>query len=292
MSVSSGGGERRDAPPAPNDPRASSPVTARAAATVVLLRDASDGVEVFLVQRQSSMGFMGGMHVFPGGKVAAGDTRALLGACTADAACADAHVWGAGVDRDDAFARAVAAIRETFEEAGVLLCAQPAGDGAALARARLLRGEAFADVLDALAVQLRLSALQPLSRWITPESEPVRFDTSFYLARAPSDQVAEHDHRESVAALWISPAEALARTEAGAIRLAPPTARTLEDLAAFRSVDAALAAAAARVPPCVLPIIRPVGDELMIFYPGDPEHPVAERAFPGPTRWVMRRLSR
>ena len=174
----------------------------------------------------------------------------------------------------------------------MLLCAQPLGPAAARERARLLAGTAFADVLDALAVQLRLGGLQPLSRWITPESEPVRFDTSFYLARAPGDQVAEHDHRESVAALWVSPSEALERAESGVIRLAPPTTRTLEGLVAEVSVDAALARAAQRVPPQVLPVIRTVGDEVMIFYPGDPEHPVAEPALPGPTRRVLRPLPR
>jgi 8-oxo-dGTP pyrophosphatase MutT (NUDIX family) len=278
---------------------ARSPESPRAASTVVLLRDGTGsadrearGIEVFLVQRHGSMGFMGGMHVFPGGKVADADTRAALGARTADAECVATHRWGDDVDDETAFARAAAAIRETFEEAGVLLCAQPLGPIAARERARLLAGTAFADVLDALAVQLQVGALQPLSRWITPESEPVRFDTSFYLARAPGDQVAEHDHRESVAALWVSPGDALARAESGAIRLAPPTARTLEGLAEEPSVDSALQRAAQRSPPLVMPVIRTVGDEVMIFYPGDPEHPVAERALPGPTRRVMRRLGR
>lgn len=285
------GAERSNEPPAPGM-GSTAPAAARAAATVVLMRDAPGGPEVFLVQRHSSIGFMGGMHVFPGGKVAEGDARAVLGARAGDIACLAAHVWGADVDREASFARAVAAIRETFEEAGVLLSAQALGAGAASARARLLAGEAFDAVLDALAVQLQLAALQPLSRWITPESEPVRFDTSFYLARAPGDQIAEHDRGEAVAALWASPAGALAQAESGVIRLAPPTARTLEGLVAFGSVDAALAAASAGPPPRVLPVIRTVGDEVVIFYPGDPEHPVAERALPGATRRVMRRLDR
>jgi 8-oxo-dGTP pyrophosphatase MutT (NUDIX family) len=262
---------------------------ARAAATVVLLRDTEPGVEVFLVQRHGSLGFMGGMHVFPGGKVSASDTRAELEPYAHDVACIDRHAWGADVDRDQAFARAVAGLRETFEEAGVLLCAPALGPDAAVARARLLAGAPFCEVLSALQVQLQLGALQPLSRWITPESEPVRFDTSFYVARAPDDQVAEHDRGESIAALWVSPGDALARADAGAIRLAPPTARTLETLADAASVEAAIRVAAQRPPPLVMPVIRTVGDELVIYYPGDPEHPVNERAFAGPTRHTMRR---
>jgi 8-oxo-dGTP pyrophosphatase MutT (NUDIX family) len=261
----------------------------RAASTVVLLRDGATGVEVFLVQRHGSIGFMGGMHVFPGGKVADSDARAEVEAHSQDAACVDRHAWGDGVDRDASFARAVAAIRETFEEAGVLLCAQAIGPGAADARARLLAGAPFADVLAELRVKLQLNALQPLSRWITPESEPVRFDTSFYVARAPSDQVADHDRTESIAALWVSPTGALQRAEAGEIRLAPPTARTLEGLAGVSSVEAAIADAARRAPPLVMPVIRTVGDEVVIYYPGDPEHPVAEPALSGPTRYVLRR---
>jgi len=263
--------------------------SARAASTVVLLRDGATGVEVYLVQRHGSIGFMGGMHVFPGGKVADSDARAALEAHAHDVACIDRHVWGGDVDRDASFARAVAAIRETFEEAGVLLCAQPIGSGAGAARARLLAGAPFAEVLSELRVQLQLDALQPLSRWITPESEPVRFDTCFYVARAPSDQVAEHDRGESIAGLWLSPADALAREQAGAIRLAPPTARTLEGLVGVVSVDAAIGEAARRAPPLVMPVIRTVGDEVVIYYPGDPEHPVAEPALPGPTRRVLRR---
>jgi 8-oxo-dGTP pyrophosphatase MutT (NUDIX family) len=262
---------------------------ARAASTVVLLRDSPSGVEVFLVQRHSSLGFMGGMHVFPGGKVADCDARSQLEAHTRDAACVDRHAWGDDIDRDAAFARATAAIRETFEEAGVLLCAQPLRRTAGEARARLLAGAPFAEVLAQLRVQLEVAALQPLSRWITPESEPVRFDTSFYVARAPSDQVAEHDRGESVAALWLTPSDALARGEAGEIRLAPPTARTLEGLLGAPSVDAVINEVARRAPPQVMPVIRTIGDEVVIFYPGDPEHPVAERVLPGPTRYVMRR---
>jgi 8-oxo-dGTP pyrophosphatase MutT (NUDIX family) len=268
--------------------RVNAPASPRPAATVVLLRDAADGIELFLVQRHRSIGFMGGMHVFPGGKVDLDDDLSVLAAHVVDPRPAQAHVWGDDVDRTAAFARAVAAIRETYEEAGVLLCAQPLPASSPEIRARLLAGEPFAAILDALAVQLRIDLLQPFSRWITPESEPVRFDTSFFLTRVPADQIAEHDRGEAIDALWTSPRAALDAVTGGSLRLAPPTQRTLEQLVDFSSVDAALRFASSRPPPLIMPIIRSAGDELMIFYPGDPEHPVRERAFPGPTRHVLR----
>lgn len=262
--------------------------TPRPAATVVLLRDAADGIELFLVQRHRAIGFMGGMHVFPGGKVAPGDELASIGERVADPQHAQGHVWGDDVDREAAFARAIAAIRETYEEAGVLLCAQPLPASSPRARTRLLAGAPFVEVLAELAVQLQVGSLQPFSRWITPESEPVRFDTSFFLTRVPADQVPDHDRGEAVDALWTSPRAALSAVSAGTLRLAPPTQRTVEQLQDCTSVDAALTLAASRRPPLIMPIIRWAGDELMIYYPGDPEHPVQEPAFPGPTRHVLR----
>lgn len=293
-------GERANAPansgtaPAPRGGAA----LPRPAATVVLLRDvvqgsersdrSEHGIELFLVQRHRSIGFMGGMHVFPGGKVAAGDALAVLGARVVDPQQAQAHAWGDDVDRDAAFARAVAAIRETYEEAGILFCTRPLPPSSHEARARLLAGEPFANVIDTLAVQLQLGLLHPFSRWITPESEPVRFDTSFFLTRVPADQNAEHDRGEAIDALWTSPQAALAAMTNGSLRLAPPTLRTLEQLADFASVDAALRFAASRPPPRIMPIIAATPEgELVIYYPGDPEHPVRERAFPGPTRHVL-----
>jgi hypothetical protein len=116
----------------------------------------------------------------------------------------------------------------------------------------------------------------------------VRFDTSFFLTRVPADQVADHDRGEAVDALWVSPRAALEAVAGGTLRLAPPTQRTVEQLQDCTSVDAALRLAASRPPPVIMPIIRWAGEELMIYYPGDPEHPVRERAFAGPTRHVLR----
>jgi hypothetical protein len=154
----------------------------------------------------------------------------------------------------------------------------------------LHEGTPFVDLLEELDVELSLGLLSPFSRWITPEAEPVRFDTAFYVARAPAGQTAEHDRRETVAGRWLSPAGALAAVDAGELRLAPPTAQTLGSLRHVESVDAARALAASRRPPVILPLLRQIGDELVILYPGDPEHPMKERALPGPTRRVFRKL--
>lgn len=266
------------------------PATPRPAATVVLARDRPEGgVEIFLVQRHGNMGFMGGMHVFPGGTLSPDDVGERMRSRIADAA--EERVvrpWGGGVEREHALGLAVAAIRETFEEAGVLLC--PVADATTLAplRARLLAGDAFATLLEEAGLWLRLDVLTPLSRWITPKLEPRRYDTLFYLARAPATQHAAHDEQETIAGAWLSPDAALAKSRHGEIRLAPPTARTLEGIRDAPSVDAALANAARKTPPSIEPIIRVVGDEVWILYPGDPEHPDREAVFEGPTRVVLR----
>lgn len=272
-------------------PAQPSPVVPRPAATVVLARDVqAGGIEIYLVQRHASIGFMGGMHVFPGGKVCAEDESSAMRACIRDAAALPGHAWGDDVDANAAFARTVAAARETFEEAGVLLgCSAPHAILVELRR-RLLAGAAFATLLAEQSLSLQLASLQPLARWITPDSEPVRFDTSFFLTRAPHDQEAEHDRMEAIDSLWITPARALEAAARGDIRLAPPTARTLETLRDATSVEAAHALARSRPAPVVLPLIRPIGDELVLLYPGDPDHPVKEPVFEGPTRRVLRKL--
>jgi 8-oxo-dGTP pyrophosphatase MutT (NUDIX family) len=267
------------------------PVVPRPAATVVLARDASaGGIEIYLVQRHASIGFMGGMHVFPGGKVCDGDESPAMRACIRDAAALRGDAWGDDVDASAALARTIAAARETFEEAGVLLGTDAPGATLLALRRRLLAGEAFATLLAEQSLSLQLASLQPFSRWITPDSEPVRFDTSFFVARAPHDQEAEHDRMEAVDALWIAPARALEVAARGEIRLAPPTARTLESLRDVTSVEAAHALARSRPPPIVLPLIRPIGDELVLLYPGDPDHPLKTPALEGPTRRVLRKL--
>ncbi|MDH5674410.1 MAG: hypothetical protein OEZ06_19950 [Myxococcales bacterium] len=277
-------------------PQAEAPPVPKPAATVVVMREthgaAASALEVFLVQRQRTMGFMGGMYVFPGGKVSPADSGARLLARIADAdAPAHRGAWGDDVDDALTLGWAMAAVRETFEESGVLLSsAALSNDVREGLRTRLHQGADFGQLLEEANAELHLSWLQPLSRWITPQSEPVRFDTAFYLAEAPAGQQARHDTMESLAGRWFTPKAALDAERRGDIRLAPPTKITLGTLHETASIEAAMAFAASRRPPVIEPLLKVVGDEVVIVYPGDPEHPVAERALPGPTRRVLRKL--
>jgi 8-oxo-dGTP pyrophosphatase MutT (NUDIX family) len=195
------------------------PSPAKPSATVILLRDRpGDGphqLEVFMIRRHMGMLFAGGMYVFPGGVVDAAD-----------------HVG-----RDDAQAHAFAAIRETFEECGVLLASGPATDPAKLEEDRLALIEhraTFDEVLAHHAVVAQPRLLRPWSRWITPDFEPRRYDTHFYVAIAPP-QDARFVGGEADAAQWVAPAVAVAAQERGEWLLMPPTEWTLRELSTFTS---------------------------------------------------------
>ena len=199
----------------------------------MLVRDAPE-LEVFMLRRNPESVFAGGAYVFPGGAVDA-DDRALG---------EDRRFW-------------VAAVRETFEEAGVLLArahddtpldASPdAMARLAADRLRLLAGSVgFAAVLDAHAARLDLDALVPFARWITPSPSPRRFDTWFFAAAAPEGHAYEHDDHELVASEWIRPVDALARARAGEFELIYPTVRTLLVMRRYRSAADFLADARAR----------------------------------------------
>jgi 8-oxo-dGTP pyrophosphatase MutT (NUDIX family) len=225
---------------------------AKAAATLVLLRETPAGVELFMAERAKTMGFAGGMMVFPGGKVDAADI-ALAG----DARLAPGF---AALDPVDAAAR-IAAVRETFEEAGVLLTEGGPVTEATRShwRARIVgHEESFADFLETTGHRLVADALVPFAWWCPPLNlEKKRFDTRFYLARMPAGETAEHDGSESTRSHWITAAEALARADAGENSIIFPTRRNLERLAQHDSIDA-LIDAARRIP---LTLVQPVIEE-------------------------------
>ena len=211
------------------------------AATVTLIRDAPRGVEVLMLQRSMSLKFMPGAHVFPGGALdAADDTPGLHALCVGrdDAAASRAL----GIERGG-LAYWVAAIREAFEEAGILLAYDAGGGIVPLSAATAERYRAHRRALDeghgdfaafALGEGLRLAAdrLHYFGHWITPVGGPRRYDTRFFIAIAPEGQEVRHDERETVAHLWVRPQEALELSARDAIHLRFPTRKTLERFAA------------------------------------------------------------
>jgi len=215
------------------------------AATILLVRDGPAGLEVFMVQRHHQIDFATGAMVFPGGKVASGD---------ADPRLRERCAGAAGLDADALVLRA-AAIRETFEECGVLL-ARPRGAGEALVsasrlaelegrwREKLARDEVgLGEVVAREDLELAADRLVPFAHWVTPEMVPKRFDTHFFLAAAPSDQLALHDGGESVDSIWVTPQAALAEAESGRRTIIFPTLMNLNLLGLASSVDEALARA-------------------------------------------------
>lgn len=263
-------------------------VVPRDSATVILLREEEPGFSVFMVRRHAKSGFMAGAYVFPGGTLDAADRTPSLLARVAGRAPDEAARVIAEDDGERALALHVAALRETFEEVGVLLA--DGADPATLedARRRLNAGElSFEALVAELDVRLRADALTPLSRWVTPEVEPRRYDARFFLARAPREQRAMHDRVEVTAGEWLRPRDALERGARGEIQLPPPTLRTLECLLAFTTLEQALEDAASRPPPLVRPVFCDLGTTWALALPGDPEHPEPERVIAGPTRFVL-----
>src|ERR1700722_10507069 len=220
---------------------------ARPAATVLLLRDRPTGLEVFMVVRHHAIDFAGGALVFPGGRVEESDQE--LADRPQD--CPNPEGLSA-----DALAFRIAAIRETFEECGVLL-ARPHGsqdliDSATLRRledqhrAALNAGSiGFDAVLGSEGLLPAPDLLVHFAHWITPAHQPKRYDTHFFLAEAPEAHLAVHDGQEAVESIWITPVEALADTEAGRFQLVFATAKNLEKLGRAGTVKEALALARA-----------------------------------------------
>lgn len=228
------------------------PVDPHPAATVVVLRRAPRGLEVLLLQRVRSAGFVPGAWVFPGGRV-------------------DAHDAGS-TEADAAMAGHIAALRELFEETGLLLARrsrQPvtrssAGDDTlAAARATLLtEASGFASALAALQLEADVGRLAQFARWVTPEIEPRRFDTQFFATVVDRDVPVEIHRHEASEARWLTPAEALVAHDAGRLPMVFPTIHTLELLAGFRDPDEAWSSMASRPPLLCRPRLVVDGDRV------------------------------
>lgn len=252
----------------------------------MLVRDGVGGLEVFMLRRTLSAAFAGGMYVFPGGRVDDADHAEELEAiCDGlDDSAASALL---GLEHGG-LAYWVAAVRECFEEAGVLLARR--ADGAsplqfdepdvarrfASARHAVHGGQrSLSAVCDEESLVLLTDDIHYVSHWITPIGEVRRFDTRFFLARAPQAQEPLHDDAETIESIWVRPADALDRHRAGELAMIPPTIANLEFLRPHATADAALDAARRVVaPPAILPRLRIGADGAItgIALPGDPDY--------------------
>ncbi len=250
------------------------------AATVMILRDRPHGMEVFMVVRHHQIDFASGALVFPGGKIDAGDF---------DAGLRDVSTNGAAFD-DKELAFRIGSIREAYEECGVLL-AREKGDKDFISAERLHALTPWRDKFNdrktpctmlefarAANLEFACDALGHFAHWITPDMMPKRFDTYFYLVRAPEDHIAEHDGHESVDSVWITPQQALAEADAKKRTIIFPTRMNIEKLAQYETVDQTLAACGHVV--TVEPFLQQEGDKTYLrIQPnagyGDPKEDVS-----------------
>jgi 8-oxo-dGTP pyrophosphatase MutT (NUDIX family) len=255
------------------------PAEPRDAATVMLLRSSDDGLEVYMLRRQASMAFAPGAYVFPGGSVDSRDTDEQVAWTGPDAA-----EWGRIFDAPPSLARALvcAAVRETFEESGVLLAGESAdsvvadttsddweGDRHAL----LDHSVSLAELLARRNLVLRADLLRPWSRWITPIVEPRRFDTRFFAAALPAGQRTRDVGGEASEVAWVAPEKALSAGERGEIRLFPPTAVTLSELAACGDLATVLAGPRAVAP--IIPDVQLREGAVWLTVPGLTKFPIS-----------------
>jgi 8-oxo-dGTP pyrophosphatase MutT (NUDIX family) len=274
-------------------------VEVRNAATVLVLRDSHAGPEVFMVRRHDRAVFMGGAHVFPGGAVDAADREAADPEWCEGLEHAAAEI--PDVDRADALALHVAAVRELFEEAGVLLARGESGefvslkDGASRTRFQQSRQDIHAgretlrDLLDREHLRLALDALTICAHWVTPPLDLRRFDTRFFVARLPAEQQPAHDERETTESRWTTPAAAIEAARRREIILPSPTWATLRELEPARSVDEALEWARGRDVRRREPQLIESAEGRMLVLPGDPLSPESGLAPPAyETRFVWK----
>ncbi|MET7602576.1 NUDIX hydrolase [Streptomyces avermitilis] len=253
------------------------PVAPKRAATVILLKDTDRAPVVHMLRRRTSMAFAGGAYAYPGGGVdPRDDERQVRWA-------GPTRAWWAnrlGVDETSAQAVVCAAVRETYEEAGVLLAGptpdtvvgDTTGDDWEADRAALVaRDLSFAEFLDRRGLVLRSDLLGAWTRWITPEFEPRRYDTWFFVAALPEGQRTRNASTEADRTVWIRPADAADGYDKGELLMMPPTVATLRQLLPYTAAAEVLAAAPARDLTPVLAKARLEDGEIVLSWPGHDE---------------------
>ena len=261
-------------------------VIPKKAATVILLRECSPkGFEVFLLKRHEKSSFFGGNFVYPGGRVDREDgSLEICEQCRGVSPEEARQRFRGTLSPEESLAHWVAAVRELFEEAGVLLAYDQTGQ--ALSFKNSIDQERFLKCRGSLQkgtltlhqmaqeerVFFALDQLHYYAHWITPEARSERFDTRFFLACHPEGQEATFDQKETTAGVWLTPQEALEENLRGNAALSPPTLKTLEDLSRFTSVaEVFKALRKAEIQP-ILPVLTKIKDETLLIFPWDPEY--------------------
>lgn len=279
----------------------------RDAATVVLARDSSEGnFEIYLMRRASKQAFMGGAYVFPGGVLDEEDCYPDLLRYAAGITPEKARTaLQEDIPAEKAVGLYFCAIRETFEESGILLAYSSSGnvitfsgDEQSEKRFSGYRREIYDKKLTLAGLAEKenliyaLDIMIPYADWMTPEFETRRFNARFFLARVPAGQNPVHDAHEMTEAIWLSPLKALEKNGNGEIKLMPPTLKTIEELSGYKSIDMLFQAARGRRILPILPHAFSAGEEFGVMLPHDPEYNIPEYRQPhrpGETsRMVMR----
>lgn len=261
------------------------------AASVLLLRDSQEGLQVLLMRRAQASQVLGGAYVFPGGKVDAEDHAPQMLTCLSEPAAQLRDRLGEPeLDAARAAGLFMAALREAFEECGVLAGQDEHGPSLAAQLRERAGQSSWHHCLHEQGLTLRTEALLPWSRWITPRQPAVtnkRFDTRFFVARVCDDQIASHDNFETTDSVWLTPLQALKRYANGEIDLVAPQIMSLYELKAHYTVDQALDEARQRPPALIEPHPFDENGQRILSYPGDARHPVPQRAMRGPTRLLF-----
>ena len=264
----------------------------RASATVVLLRDGDHKtLEVFLLRRHKASAVLGGVYVFPGGKLDDEDCNPNLHAYLDNSP----QILHSNLGEDDlsvnmAAGLYVAAVREVLEECGVLYARQKNEDlltydatKRQMWQQQLHSGQAFSNVLEQAQLRLETQHLVPWSRWITPIQPSVtnkRFDTRFFVAKLPIGQHPIHDNIEAIDSVWLTPMDALKRYWAGDLPLAPPQIMTLVSLLSYSCTLSVFNSARRQTPPLILPEAFDEEGVRHLCYPGDSRHSITQRVMP------------